>query len=73
MVHEMESQLNNVMNSPVFSPEVRMSNTEEDEKADAFKETPPMLDEEVVKTLDVPKWLSDERVVGEFFLLLICK
>jgi hypothetical protein len=32
-----------------------------------------MLDEEVVKTLDVPKWLSDERVVGEFFLLLICK
>lgn len=42
-----------------------MSNTEDDEQADAFKETPPMLDEDVVKTLDVPKWLSDERTAGK--------
>jgi hypothetical protein len=65
MVHEMELQLNHVMSSPVFTEEVKMSNTEDDETADAFKETPPMLDEDVVKTLDVPKWLSDERTAGK--------
>lgn len=69
MVHEMESQFNNVMSSPVFDEELKSSNAaeEEEERADAFGETPPLVDEDIVKTLDVPKWLSDERVVGEYY------
>lgn len=74
MVHEMESQLNHVMSSSVFHTEVQVSYTEEEEKADAFQEAePPQFDdgEEIAKTLDVPRWLSDEKVVGEHCVAML--
>ena len=71
MVHEMESQLQNVLASPVFEDvDIKVSGTEE-EQADAFIENcqSPSVEEEkgevLVRTLDVPKWLSDEAVAGE--------
>lgn len=73
MVDEMESQLNHVMSSPVFQPEeVHASHTEEEEKADAFRdaEPPTFDDKDIVKTLDVPRWLGDENVVGKLFDLV---
>lgn len=72
MVQEMESQLNHVMDSPLLNNDANdhVLKRRDTEEADAFGEvTPVRFDgngEVVVKTLDVPKWLSDEQSVGEF-------
>ena len=75
MVQEMESELNHVMDSPLLSNDTNDDHVlqrRDTEEADAFGEvTPVKFDENggvVVKTLDVPKWLSDEQCVGEFQL-----
>ncbi len=68
MVHKMESQLQNVLASPVFEDdEIKVSGMEE-EQADVFIEHGQSLSVEeekgevLVRMLDVPKWLSNEAV-----------
>ena len=77
MVQEMESQLNHVMDSPLLNNDANdhVLKRRDTEEADAFGEvTPVKFDgngEVVVKTLDVPKWLSDGQCVGEFRLCVM--
>ena len=70
----MESQLQNVLASPVFDAVRRDSGLSAEEQAlptsmteeeDAFGEVEPPNFGEVVRTVEVPRWLSDEGTVGE--------
>ena len=73
MVQEMESQLNHVLSSLVLDDSHGNLPPVVSEEEDAFKEAAEPLsfddDQEHVKTLDVPRWLSDEQVVREFVCL----
>lgn len=61
------------MSSAASNPEVEPSNNEEEKNTSVSTEPEPSINDgkpkEFVKTLDVPKWLSDEDVIGKLLLV----